>query len=456
MPTTTEPKPQVVPDEEECGAEGERCRNSQHDHGTAPHQTAHGGGLLDWEAERFRRATEALGLNAAVTCVLHCAARSVEVEIPLERDDGSLEVFTGYRVQHSMALGPAKGGIRYHPDVDAAEVTALARLMTWKTALADLPFGGAKGGVPCDPAKLSARELRSLTRQYTVGMLPVIGPDTDVLAPDLGTNSTVMGWVLRAATEAGKGDLRLVTGKPVILGGTAFRAKATGVGVAHVADLAYGHLGETLEGARVAVEGFGSVGRWAAVELADRGATIVAVADVTGAVYAENGLDLQGLIEWIGRGRRLVEFPGAETLAASVLTVPCDIVIPAAMEGTLDQGVATRLSARLVVEGANGPTTPDAEATLVDKGVAIVPDIVANAGGVISSYYEWVQNHQRMSWPETDERDLVLQRLETTWNLIAGTPAEAWRIQALTIAIGRVIDAMTAAGMLLPEMVGAS
>lgn len=455
MHITTEPRSPVISDEEGCGAEGERCRNSQHRHGAATSETAHGGGLLDWEAERFQRATETLGLDAAVTCVLHCAARSVEVEIPLERDDGSLEVFTGYRVQHSMALGPAKGGIRYHPDVDAAEVTALARLMTWKTALADLPFGGAKGGVPCDPAKLSTRELRDLTHHYTVGMLPVIGPDTDVLAPDLGTNSAVMGWVLRAATEAGRGDLRLVTGKPPILGGTAFRAKATGVGVAHVADLAYRHLGETLEDARVAVEGFGSVGRWAAVELVDRGATIVSVGDVTGAVHAEAGLDLRGLIEWIDRGHRLAEFPGADTLDTSALTVPCDIVIPAAMEGTLDQDVATRLSARLVVEGANGPTTPDAEATLADKGVAVVPDIVANAGGVISSYYEWVQNHQRMSWPEADERDRVLQRLETTWNLIAGTSAGEWRIQAVAIAIGRVIDAMTAAGMLLPESVGA-
>jgi glutamate dehydrogenase (NAD(P)+) len=444
------------PVREACGLEGERCRNSDHRHSNTSSGSFRDGGLLVWEGQRFQRATDSLGIDPAVTCALHCANRSIEVEIPLERDDGSLEVFTGYRVQHSTALGPAKGGLRYHPGVTAADVTALARLMTWKTALAGLPFGGAKGGVPCDPTQLSTRELRDLTRLYTFGMLPVIGPDTDVLAPDLGTNSAVMGWVLRAAAEAGSDGPGLVTGKPVVLGGTAFRTKATGVGVAHVTDLAYQHVGGRIDQARVAIEGFGSVGRWAAVELADRSATIIAVADLTGTTYAEMGLDIVALVEWTDRGRPLVEFSGGEPFDGSVLAAPCDIVIPAAMEGTLNGDVAARLSARLVVEGANGPTTLAAETILTGRNVAVVPDVIANAGGVISSYFEWVQNHQRMAWPETEERNRVLERLDATWRLIAEVPAEEWRNRALTSAIRRVIHGMAAGGVLLPGTVGAA
>lgn len=219
-------------------AHGERCVNSLHHHGQAPAPTT-GGRLLDWEAARFLKAAAHLQLDRAVECALHCAACSTEIEIPLERDDGTLEVYTGYRVQHSRALGPAKGGVRYHPSVTASEVTALARLMTWKTALAGLPFGGAKGGIACDPQRFSPAELRRLSHAYLVGILPVIGADTDVLAPDVGTNAEVMGWMLHAAEQAGRGDQCLVTGKPEILGGSRFRAKATGVGVAHLADLAY-------------------------------------------------------------------------------------------------------------------------------------------------------------------------------------------------------------------------
>jgi len=268
------------------------------------------GTLLDWEAGRFYRATARLGLDSALTCALHCAVRSVEVEIPLERDDGSLVVYTGYRVQHSNALGPAKGGIRFHPSVNAGDVTALARVMTWKTALASLPFGGAKGGIPCDPTQLSSRELRELTRKYTMAMLPVIGANIDVLAPDLGTTSETMGWVLHAAAEAGRNDPRLVTGKPAILGGTRFRHKATGVGVAHVADLAYRGLGHgDIKKARVAIEGFGAVGRWAGMELAERGASVVAVGDVTGGIHRSKGLDVEAVAEWVDRGNRLVDFP---------------------------------------------------------------------------------------------------------------------------------------------------
>lgn len=402
---------------------------------------------MDWEAERFHRATTRLGLDPAVACSLHCARRSIEVELPLERDDGSLEVYTGYRIQHSSALGPSKGGIRFHPDVNAGDVTALARLMTWKTALAGLPYGGAKGGIPCDPARLSRRELRELTRLYTLGILPVIGPETDVPAPDLGTGPEVMGWMLHAAEEAGKGDPSLVTGKPVILGGTAFREKATGVGVAHVADLAIRHLGGRIEEARVVIEGFGSVGRWAATELADRGAALVGVADVTGGITSEAGLDIAALTEWTDSDRPLVEFRGAEPTSGSVLNVPCDIAIPAAMEGTLTEETAAAMTARLVVEGANGPTTPAAEAVLHARDIPVVPDLVANVGGVISSYFEWVQNHQRLAWTETRERTEVLERLDVVWSVVSDQQPDEWRTHALTTAISHVLDAMRAGGM---------
>ena len=429
-----------------AGGEGERCRNSLHAHGTLPVPRG-GGRLLDWEAERFQRAAHRLGLDPALTCALHCALRSVEVEIPLQRDDGTLEVYTGYRVQHSRALGPAKGGVRYHPSVTAGEVTALARLMTWKTALAGLPFGGGKGGIPCDPGSFSKGELRRLTHAYTVGILPVIGPDIDVVAPDVGTGPEVMGWILAAADEAGRGDPRLVTGKPEILGGTRFRPKATGVGIAHIADLAYRHAGGRIDQARVAVEGFGSVGRWAALELAERGAGIVAVADVTGGIYAGDGLDMFSLVDWTSGGRPLVEYPYAGIIEASVLETPCDIVIPAAMEGTLNAEIASRVTARLVVEGANGPTTPQAEAMLRESGIVMVPDMVANAGGVISSYFEWVQNHQRLPWSEAEERQRVLDRLDQMWSLLATGEPDEWRVSALSKAIARVIDGMRAGGI---------
>ena len=432
-----------------CGGEGERCSNSLHHHASLPPASHPPESLLKWEADRFHQATAALGLHPGLTCALHCANRSVEVEIPLELDDGSLVVYTGYRVQHSSALGPAKGGIRYHPDVTSGDITALARLMTWKTALAGLPFGGAKGGVTCDPGSLSARELRDLTRHYTVGLLPVIGPDVDVVAPDMGTNSQVMGWVLQAAADAGHGDPRLVTGKPQILGGTAFRAAATGTGVAHVAHLAYEQLGGRIDQARFVVEGFGSVGRWAATEIADRGGRLVGVADVTGALHNDNGFDVASLVEWVEASRPLIEYPEGDRIEASVLTVPCDIAIPAAMEGTLHEEVAVAMSARLIVEGANGPTTPSAERVLAARGVAIVPDLVANAGGVISSYFEWVQNHQRMTWPADEERRRVFERLQLTWEGIRRFPSQEWRLRALTIAIQRVVEAMVASGRIL-------
>ena len=403
-------------------------------------------GLLTWEHERFERVTAELELDPATICALHCAGRALIVELPLQRDDGSMTVLRGYRVQHSNALGPAKGGTRFRRGVELDDVTALARLMTWKSAFHGVPFGGAKGGVDCDPSDLSARELHEVTRLYTLAILPNIGGDIDVPAPDIGTNEQTMAWMLHAAGEAGRSDPAIVTGKPVILGGSLFRAASTGVGVAHVAQRAWEHLGHAIEGVTVAIEGFGAVGYWAAAELRDRGAKVVAVSDITGSVTAPNGLDPAAVRAWIQSGRALVDYPEADTVDGSVLTVDCDIAIPAALEGTLTDPIAHSLAATLVVEGANGPTAPTAEAILHDRGIAVVPDLMANGGGVISSYFEWAQNHQRVAWTEADERRLVLERLDRSWDLLASQPFERWRTAALATAIGRVTDAMALTG----------
>lgn len=404
--------------------------------------------LKEWESQRFEDAAERLGLDDAVSCVLRCAHRTITVEMPLQRDDGSMAIYPGYRVQHSQALGPGKGGVRFHPSVTLDDVSALARLMTWKTSLHQLPFGGAKGGVSIDPSSFSSRELRDIARSYILGILPVIGPELDVLAPDVGTGPTTMGWFLQAAADAGRPDPRSVTGKPVVLGGSRFRAAATGVGVAHIATRALETLGVTIEGVRVAVEGFGSVGRWTALELAERGALVVGVSDVSGAIHAGN-IDIAALGKWVDDGNPLAVYPDADPWDGSVLTVPTDVAIPAALEGTVGGKVADAISAQLVVEGANGPVTPEAESILAGNGVPVVPDLVANGGGVISSYFEWVQNHQRTSWPEPEERGHVLDRLDETWSHLAGVPPESWRMVALDTAILRVVEALVASGSLV-------
>lgn len=406
------------------------------------------GGLLSWEFERFERVTAGMRLSASTVCALRCAGRSLIVEVPLQRDDGSMDVLMGYRVQHSTALGPAKGGVRFRPDLDLHDVTALARLMTWKTALHGLPFGGAKGGVDCDPSRLSTRELHEVSRLYTLAVLPVIGSDVDVLAPDLGTDEQTMAWILRSAADAGRSDPAIVTGKPVLLGGSRFRSTSTGVGVAHMASRAWEHLGHPVKGVRVAIEGFGNVGVSTAIELYARGAHIVALGDVTGGIENDSGLPPAEIRAWVRAGKRLVDWPGGHVVDGSVLAVPSDIAIPAALEGTLTEPIAESITARLVVEGANGPTTPAAEAVLARRGIPVVPDLVANGGGVISSYFEWVQNHQRTTWAETDERREVLERLDRTFDQLRGVDVQQWREHALRLAIGRVAAAMELSGQI--------
>jgi glutamate dehydrogenase (NAD(P)+) len=402
-------------------------------------------GMLAWEHDRFEQVISKIGVSAATEYSLHCADRSLIVELPLQRDDGSMTILTGYRVQHSNALGPSKGGTRFRQGLTLDDTTALARLMTWKTALHRLPFGGAKGGVDCDPTEYSQRELFEITRLYTLAVLPVIGSDVDIPAPDMGTSEQTMAWILRTASDAGRTDPSVVTGKPVLLGGSRFRRSATGVGTAHMAERAWDHLGHKIKGARVAIEGFGNVGYWTAAELCDREAKIVAISNSSSTLYNEGGVDPSALLRWTD-DEDFDSFPGAQFVEDSALVVPCDIAIAAAVEGTVTSDVAEAMSAKLVVEGANGPTSPQAELLLAERGVPVVPDLVANAGGVISSYFEWAQNHQRIAWTELDERGRVLAVLDQTWDNITNSDSNVWRDTALTIAMTRVIRAMELSG----------
>ncbi|MFB3818181.1 MAG: Glu/Leu/Phe/Val dehydrogenase [Candidatus Methylomirabilales bacterium] len=360
--------------------------------------------ILATTLAQFDQAADRLHLDPRVREHMRYPMRSLIVSVPVKMDSGEVDVFTGYRVQHSMTLGPSKGGVRYHPEVDLEEVSALAMLMTWKCALMGLPYGGAKGGVRCDPSRLSLKELERLTRRYTAEVSLCIGPDRDVPAPDMGTNEQVMAWMMdtysmqRGATIPG-----VVTSKPVLLGGSLGRTEATGRGVACIAERALAHLGRSLRGARVAVQGFGNVGSIAAQILAEMGARVVAVSDVHGGLHHPAGLDVPALQALVRRGQPVAAAGCGERVTnAELLTLPCDVLVPAALGGQLTIANAAAVQAALIVEGANGPTTGDADKILRDRGVFIVPDVLANAGGVIVSYFEWVQDLQFFFWKEQE------------------------------------------------------
>jgi glutamate dehydrogenase (NAD(P)+) len=336
--------------------------------------------------------------------------RQIIVSCPVQMDNGEIEVFTGYRVQYNITLGPAKGGIRYHPGVTLDEVTALAAWMTWKCAVAQLPFGGGKGGVTCDPTKMSRRELEALTRRYTAEIIDAIGPEKDVPAPDVNTNEQIMAWFSDTySMHVGHTSTAVVTGKPIEMGGSLGRREATGRGVMIVARESARHLGFKLKGARVALQGFGNVGGIAADLLADQGAIIVGVTDWKGGVYNAQGLDTKKLLAHVQQHRTVHGFAGAEPLDSKTLFgLDVDILIPAALENQITLENVHDIKAKLIIEGANGPTTPDAHAVLHERGVFVVPDILANAGGVTTSYFEWVQDRHGYFWTEQE----VNERLE--------------------------------------------
>jgi glutamate dehydrogenase (NAD(P)+) len=391
--------------------------------------------------EEFNAAARLLDLEPGVWKVLTHPKRQIVVSCPVEMDSGDVEVFTGYRVQYNIALGPAKGGIRYHPTVTLDEVTALAAWMTWKCAVAQVPFGGGKGGIRCDPTRMSRRELERLTRRYVAEIVDAIGPDKDIPAPDVNTNDQVMAWVMDTySMHVGATTTAVVTGKPVELGGSAGRREATGRGVSIVAREAARHLGFALEGARVAIQGFGNVGSVSAQLLAAMGARVVAVTDWKGGVYDEHGLDIAAMIDYAGQFRTIEGFPAGRALTNDDLfRLDVDILVPAAIENQITMRNAADIRARLIVEGANGPTTPDAHKRLHERGVFIVPDIVANAGGVTASYFEWVQDRHGYFWSEDEVNERLEGKMRAAFETVLKT-ALRYRIDLRTAAYVQAID----------------
>jgi glutamate dehydrogenase (NAD(P)+) len=365
-----------------------------------------------WEAQaaRFDIASKKLNLDPGMMKVLRLPVREITVYIPVGMDDGSIEVFTGYRVQHSMARGPGKGGVRYSPDVSLDEVRALASWMTWKCAVVNIPFGGAKGGIICDPRKMSQGELERMTRRYTAELMEFIGPEKDVPAPDMGTNEQTMAWIMDTySMHTRQTCTAVVTGKPINIGGSRGRREATGQGISVVCDEALKHLAMSVDGCRVIVQGFGNVGSHAAGILAAKGYTIIGIAEYDGAIYNSNGIDIPSLIEHRRHAGTIVGYSEAEAAdKEDLLTFACEILIPAATENVITSRNANRLRCRILCEGANGPTTTVADDILADKRVFIIPDILANAGGVTTSYFEWVQDRMGYFWTEAE----VKQRLD--------------------------------------------
>jgi glutamate dehydrogenase (NAD(P)+) len=359
---------------------------------------------------RFDHAAELLGLDRGLYAILRKPERQLIVSIPVRLDDGEIEVFTGYRVHYNTARGPAKGGIRFSPDVTLEEVKALAAWMTWKCAVVNIPFGGAKGGVVCDPRRLSLREIEHVTRRYTAEIMALLGPDTDVPAPDVNTNEQVMAWIMDTYSQhAGHTVTSIVTGKPIEMGGSLGRRDATGRGCMLVTLEAMRHLGIPVEGARVVVQGFGNVGSTAARLCAQRGMKVIGISDQTMGIYNEDGIDLEGAEDHVRTNRVLEDFRGGEAISnLELLELDCEVLIPAALENQITRVNAPRIQARIICEGANGPTTANADAILEEKGVFVIPDILANAGGVTVSYFEWVQNRDGYYW----SRERVEKRLK--------------------------------------------
>jgi glutamate dehydrogenase (NAD(P)+) len=414
---------------------------------------------LEWDTPLFRTALaqfeQALphaDVDAAVAERLRFPERATMVSVPVRLDDGTWNVFPAYRVQHSSVLGPTKGGVRYDPHVSLGECAALAMWMTWKCALLRLPYGGAKGGVRCRPRDLSPGELQRLTRRYTAEMMPVIGPQEDIPAPDMATDEQTMAWMMDTySMQKGYAVPEIVTGKPISIGGSVFRTESTGAGVVMVIERACRRLDRRLHDSRCVVQGFGKVGGVAALELAARGASVVAVSDVSGGVYAEAGLRLPELQRWVSERRPLAEYPDAEHVSnADLLELPCDILVLAALEEQLTAENAPRIEARLVAEGANGPTTLEADAVLLERGIRVLPDVLTNAGGVTVSYFEWVQDLGRLFWGRDEIRVKLAEKLGDAFDRVWALAEErglSLRSAALVVGIREVAAALGARGI---------
>jgi glutamate dehydrogenase (NAD(P)+) len=408
---------------------------------------------LDSALHQLADAVGHLGLDDGMHQMLATPRRSLEVAVPLRRDDGTLQVLHGYRVQHNLSRGPAKGGVRFHPSTDLDEVRALAMWMTWKCALMGIPYGGAKGGVAVDPRLLSRNELERVTRRYASEIMPIIGPEKDIPAPDVGTDAQTMAWMMDTySVNSGYTVTGVVTGKPVSIGGSEGRGGATSRGVMYAAFCALREAGIDHRGATVAVQGFGKVGGLAAQFLHDAGCLVVAVSDWKGGVYDATGLNPAALRRHLDSGAdTVVGFPGTDTITnAELLELDVDVLVPAALEGVISDENADRIKAYFVVEGANGPTTPDADAILEGNNVRVVPDVLANAGGVAVSYFEWVQDLQAYFWTEDEVNDRLKVLMESAYDQVsdlARSRSVSLRTAAQMIGVGRVAEAHRTRGL---------
>jgi glutamate dehydrogenase (NAD(P)+) len=395
---------------------------------------------------QFNRAADLLGLEPDARARLLEPRRALVVNFPIRRDSGEIVSLTGYRVQHTFALGPTKGGVRYAPGVSLGECAALALWMSLKCALLSLPFGGAKGGVRCDPNRLSAEEMERITRRFASELVPMIGPEHDIPAPDMATGEREMSWFMDTYSQhVGRASPGVVTGKPLVLGGTEGRRDATGVGATICAEAMLNRLGRGIPSSRFAIQGFGNVGGVFAKEVFDRGGTVVALCDVSGGIVNRDGIDVDEALAWASEHRFLRGFPGAsEATRGGMLETPCEVLVPAALECQITAENAGRLRCQTIVEAANGPTTPAADRILAERGIPVVPDLLANAGGVTVSYFEWAQDQQRYFWDAEEITTRLREHLEGATERVAEAAARfgvGWREAAQAVAIARVAEA---------------
>ena len=411
-----------------------------------------GGSIFNAMLQEFDGAARLLGLDPGIWKILTHPKRQITVSCPVQMDNGEIEVFTGYRVQYNITLGPAKGGIRYHPDVTLDEVTALAAWMTWKCAVAHIPFGGGLGGLLCDPTRMWRRYLEALTRRYIAEIVDAIGPEKDVPAPDVNTNDQVMAWVMDTySMHVGHTSTAVVTGKPIEMGGSLGRREATGRGVMIVSREAASHLGFDINGATVAVQGFGNVGSVTADLLAHIGARIVAVTDWKGGVYNARGLDIAKMLDYAKQHRTIDGFPGGEPIEnAQLFALDVDVLVPAALENQITMENAPGIKAKVIAEGANGPTTPEAHRYLHERGIFVIPDILANAGGVTTSYFEWVQDRHGYFWEEDEVNHRLEAKMVEAFQDVLATSVKYktdMRTAAYIVAINRVATVTRMRGM---------
>lgn len=401
---------------------------------------------------RFDQAAEMYNLDKGLYNYLKHPVKQVIVAIPVQMDNGNLEVFEGYRVIHDNILGPSKGGIRYSPDVDLDEVKALASWMTWKCAIANIPFGGAKGGIKCDPHKLSLVELEKLTRRYTSNMLEIFGPDTDIPAPDMNTDEQIMAWIMDTySMHKRKTVTGVVTGKPIIIGGSRGRREATGRGVMIATLAALNTMGLKPEETKVAVQGFGNVGSVSAILLHEKGAKVVAISDISGGYYDKNGIDIPAAVEYVKLNKTLKDGDfGTPITNEELLEIDCDILIPAAKEDQITSENASRIKAKLIVEGANGPTKAEADEILKSRKIMVIPDILANSGGVIVSYFEWVQDRLGYFWEEDDVNNRLNRMMTEAFDVVYKTAEKfnsTLRLAAYIYAIDKVSKVLKLRGI---------